>query len=283
MQKNRNDNKKKYRGLDDFSHALEYVDDEDIENAVKSGEPLRTEIIMAMGQSYNEKYLPNLYKTLYDEKFIRRQDVRLSIMMINGKKGLAELKKNWLSLDDPDGTSSEKAVCEAIIMRIGKGVYYMLEQLLSGDTRDVLKFCIDAYNGWGYRLDTDDIRLRHGVIRAIIDKSIKWHKKPDPQDVRDWLELCYDDLGFSAVEYSDALSEISDGLSADIVQMVKDTVERRRASTEIKRTIAKMTTGMRREYALEILSFLKDRVCGCAKSEFRRALKFFEITEDDLV
>ena len=50
MQKNRNDNKKKYRGLDDFSHALEYVDDEDIENAVKSGEPLRTEIIMAMGQ-----------------------------------------------------------------------------------------------------------------------------------------------------------------------------------------------------------------------------------------
>ena len=80
--------------------------------------------------------------------------------------------------------------------------------------------------------------------------------------MRDWLELCYDDLGFSAVEYSDALSEISDGLSADIVQMVKDTVERRRASTEIKRTIAKMTTGMRREYALEILSFLKDRVCG---------------------
>ncbi len=94
MQKNRNDNKKKYRGLDDFSHALKYVDDEDIENAVKSGEPLRTEIIMAMGQSYNEKYLPDLYKALYDEKFIRRQDARLSIMMINGKKGLAELKKN---------------------------------------------------------------------------------------------------------------------------------------------------------------------------------------------
>ncbi len=47
-----------------------------------------------MGQSYNEKYLPDLYKALYDEKFIRRQDVRLSIMMINGKKGLAELKKN---------------------------------------------------------------------------------------------------------------------------------------------------------------------------------------------
>lgn len=101
--------------------------------------------------------------------------------------------------------------------------------------------------------------------------------------MKDWLELCYDDLGFSAVEYSDALSEISDGLSADIVQMVKDTVERRRASTEIKRMMAKMTTGMRREYALEILSFLKDRVCGCAKSEFRRALKFFKITEDDLI
>ena len=94
MQKNRNDNKKKYRGLDYFSHALEYVDDEDIENAVKSGEPLRTEIIMAMGQSYNEIYLPDLYKALYDEKFIRRQDARLSIMTINGKKGFAELKKN---------------------------------------------------------------------------------------------------------------------------------------------------------------------------------------------
>ncbi len=283
MQKNRNDNKKKYRGLDDFSHALKYVDDEDIENAVKSGEPLRTEIIMAMGQTYDEKYLPNLYKALYDENHVRRQDARLSIMTINGKKGFAELKKNWLSLEDPDGTSSEKAVCEAIIMRIEKGVDYMLAQLLSDDTRDALKFCIAAYNGWGYRLDSDDIRLRHGVIRAIIDKSIKWHEKPDSLDVRDWLESCYDDLGFSAVEYPSALSEISDGLSADIVQMVKDTVERRRASTEIKRMMAKMTTGMRREYALEILSFLKGRVCGCAKSEFRRALKFFKITEDDLI
>ncbi len=94
MQSDRRNDKKKYRGLDDFSHALKYVDDEDIENAVKSGEPLRTEIIMVMGQSYNEKYLPDLYKALYDEKFIRRQDARLSIMMINGKKGLAELKKN---------------------------------------------------------------------------------------------------------------------------------------------------------------------------------------------
>ncbi len=283
MSNNSQNNQKKYCVLDDFSHACKYVDDEDIENAVKSGEPLRTEIIMAMGQTYDEKYLPNLYKALYDENHVRREDARRSIMMINGKKGLAELKKSWLSIDDPDGTSVEKAGCEAIILRIEKGVDYLLELLLSDDARDALKFCVDSYNGWGYRFDTDDVKLRHGVIRAIIDKSIKWHKKPDPQDVKDWLTLCYDDLGYSAVKYSDALSRISDELSDDIVQLVKDTVERHRATIDLKQSMIKMTTGMRREYALEILAFLKGRVTGCAKSEFKRALKFFNITEDALI
>lgn len=282
MQNNSQNNKKKYCVLDDFSHACVYVDDDDIENAVKSGEPLRTEIIMAMGQSYDEKYLPHLYMALYGETSTRRQDARLSIMMINGKKGLAELKKNWRSLDDPDGTSSEKAVCEAIIMRIEKGVDYLLEQLFSDGARDILKFCLAAYSGWGYRLDTDDVKLRHGIIRAIIDKSIKWSKKPDSQDVKEYLEICFDDLGFST-ERSNALGEISDELSAAIVETIKDTVERRMASTYIRGLMAKMSTGMRREYALEILAFLKGRVSGWAKSEFRRAMKFFKITEDDLI
>lgn len=57
MQKNRNDNKKKYRGLDDFSHALEYVDDEDIENAVKSGEPFTHRNYYGNGAKLQRKIL----------------------------------------------------------------------------------------------------------------------------------------------------------------------------------------------------------------------------------
>ncbi len=56
------------------NNAFCTVTDADIENAVKSGEPLPRAIIQAMGRSHDDKYLEYMYPILYHDVNYMRQD-----------------------------------------------------------------------------------------------------------------------------------------------------------------------------------------------------------------
>ena len=81
------------------NNAFCTVTDADIEEAVKSGEPLPRAIIQAMGRSHDDKYLEYMYPILYHEVNFMRMDAAQSIINLNGRKGLDALKEKERSID----------------------------------------------------------------------------------------------------------------------------------------------------------------------------------------
>ena len=62
-----------YRVLNEYN-GLVVVSDEDIEENIKSEQPLKRATVQAMGKFHNQKYLPLLYPVLYHENVWMRLD-----------------------------------------------------------------------------------------------------------------------------------------------------------------------------------------------------------------
>lgn len=81
------------------NNAVCKVADTDIEEAIKSGEPLPRSIVQAMGKTHDDKYLEYMYPILYHEVNFMRMDAAQSIINLNGRKGLDALKEKERSID----------------------------------------------------------------------------------------------------------------------------------------------------------------------------------------
>lgn len=265
------------------NNAVCTVTDADIEEAVKSGEPLPRAIVMAMGKTHDDKYLEYMYPILYHDVNYMRMDAAQSIFNLNGRKGLDALKKKELSIDSSafEEFPSEKAVLIAMIIRIEEGTEGILRYFRSEDGLDIVKYCLLSYYSSGYDYKEEDIRLISIVLREFIDKKLRRVKKAPRED---WIEFVYfalDSLWVAALE-TEILTMMSDEASREVVDVFHQILVSK-ATNDMKELMSEISIGMKRDYALDILRSLKGKTGGGdARRAYKKALKHFNITEEEL-
>ncbi|MDE6458072.1 MAG: hypothetical protein K2L31_05660 [Muribaculum sp.] len=265
------------------NNAVCTVTDVDIDEAVKSGEPLPRAIVQAMGKTHDDKYLEYMYPILYHDVNYMRMDAAQSIFNLNGHRGLDALKEKEHSLDSStfDKLPCEKAVLVAMIIRIEDGTEGILRYFRSEDGLDIVKYCLLSYYSSGYDYKEDDIRLISIVLKEFIDKKLKRVKKVSRED---WIEFVYfalDSLLIAALE-TDILMRISDETSEELVNVFQQVLDCK-ATNDMKELMSDISKSMKHDYALDILRSLKGKTGGGdARRAYKKALKHFNITEEEL-
>jgi hypothetical protein len=265
------------------NNAFCTVTDADIEEAVKSGEPLPRAIVQAMGKTHDDKYLEYMYPILYHEVNYMRLDAAQGIINLNGRKGLNVLKEKERSIDSStfDEFPSEKAVLMAMIIRIEEGPEGILRYFRSEDGVDLVKYCLLCYYSSGYDYKEEDIRLISVMLREFIDKKLKRVKKVHREY---WIEFIYCALDslWVAVQETDILTRMSDEASRELVDVFQQILISK-ATNDMKELMSDISKGMKRDYAIEVLRSLKGKTGGGnARRAYKKALKHFNITEEEL-
>ena len=259
------------------------VTDADIEEAVKSGEPLSRAIVQAMGKTHDEKYLEYLYPVLYHEVNYMRMDAAQSIFNLNGRKGLAALKENECSISPSDFENEpcQKAVLVAMIIRIEEGTEGILRYFRSEEGLDIVKYCLLCYYSSGYNFKEEDVRLISVILREFLDKKLKRIKKVRREDWNEFVYFALDSL-LIAAEETGVLSHMSEGASKELADVFQQILACK-ATNDIKELMADIAKGMKHDCALEVLRSLKGRTGGGdARRAYRKALKHWNLTEEKL-
>ena len=265
------------------NNAVCTVTDVDIDEAVKSDEPLPRAVVQAMGKTHDDKYLEYMYPILYHDVNYMRMDAAQSIFNLNGHRGLDALKEKERSLDSStfDKLPCEKAVLVAMIIRIEDGTEGILRYFRSEDGLDIVKYCLLSYYSSGYDYKEEDIRLISIVLKEFIDKKLKRVKKVSRED---WIEFVYfalDSLLIAALE-TDILMRISDETSEELVNVFQQVLDCK-ATNDMKELMSDISKSMKHDYALDILRSLKGKTGGGdARRAYKKALKHFNITEEEV-
>lgn len=272
----------KYKVLND-NNAATIVDDTDIEESIKSGQTLPRKIVQAMGRTHDEKYLEYLYPVLYHEVNYMRLDAAQSIINLNGRKGLEALKEKERSIapSDFEHEPCQKAVFLAMIIRIEEGTEGILRYFRSEEGLDIVKYCLLSYYSSGYDFKEEDIRLISTILKEFLDKKLKRIKKVSREDWSEFVYFALDSLLIATLE-TDILMQMSDETSKKLVEILQNILTFR-VSNDTKEYIADITKGLKQEYALEVLRSLKGKTGGGdARRAYKKALKFWNITEEEL-
>lgn len=265
------------------NNAVCTVTDADIERAVRSGEPLPRAIVLGMGKTHDDKYLEYMYPVLCHEANYMRLDAAQGIINLNGRKGLEALKERERSIDPSgfDEFPSEKAVLMAMIIRIEEGPEGILRYFRSEDGLDIVKYCLLSYYSSGYDYREEDIRLISVVLSEFVDKKLGRVKKVSRED---WIEFVYfalDSLLVAAIE-TGVLTQMSDEASRELVGVFQRILACK-ATNDMKELMADISSSMKRDYALEVLRSLRGKTGGgAARRAYKKALKHFDTTEEEL-
>lgn len=262
-------------------HGFVTVEDSDIEDYINSGEEIRQEIIQAMGKSHREEYLKYLYPVLYHEEDYMRRDAAWAIFNLNGKKSLPELKKREAMIEEEDlqREPSEKGMLKAMILRIEEGIEATKSYFLS-DGYSIIKYDIHACYGSGYPYQEEDIELLCFLLEHTINKSADWIRKLSRTDYSEMIYFTLESIAYAGAEMN-LLCKLTDVLSERICALCENLMAQR-INNDTKELIAQISQYMKEEYAKRILRLLKDHVKGDAKRAYKKALKKWQIEEEEL-
>lgn len=267
-----------YKVLDDCNVLVEIVD-EDIENAVAENK-VTYEIMQAMGASHREEYMKYIIPFLEGEYFYIRRQALQAVLNLNSKLGLEAVKQRCeqYSLEDEDPWN--KVLFIVAVIMIEEGTEGMRKYFYSegGDSR--VKDSIGTFYRRGYQFTEADIELLCDYLESYIEKSFDWIKKMSKSDWKESVYFAFESFIYAGTETS-VLSEISDELSTRICQICENAIEVK-FGEDTNDAMAITSQYMRSEYAIRILRALKGKVKGSAKTEFKKSLKKWNITEEEL-
>ena len=271
----------KYGVLNEYN-AFVVVSDEDIEENIKSGQPLKCPTVQAMGKSHNQKYLPLLYPVLYHENVWMRLDAARSILFLNGKEGLNQLKKRERSIGEEgfQAEPCEKAVLEAMILRIEEGKEGVIQYFLSEKGLEIEKICILAYYRSGYPFLEEDIELICEILEIFMKKDALWIQKLSKSDYKEFIYESIDGLWVASKE-SEVMKQMNPALGEKLVLVFKELMSQK-PSSDIKKMMAKISIGVEERSGKEILRILRGQVSGEARQAYKKALKYWNLTEEIL-
>lgn len=264
------------------NNAAVWIEDKDIDAYIFSGEKIRREIVQAMGKTHREEYLQYLYPALYHEQFEIRSDAAQSIFNINGNMGLMELKKREEMLDESEleCEPSEKAMLQAMILRVEGGPEAVEKYFLSDDGYEIVKYDTPFCYRSGYGFKEADIEILCFVLEQCQRKSAKWLKELSKTDYNEMIYFTLESIWLAGKEMN-ILKEINSGLSERIYIVSKALLEQG-ISADCKELIARISLYIDRVHALKILLLLKGNVKGSARRIYKKSLVFWDVEEDEL-
>lgn len=271
----------KYWVLDE-DNVYKEIDDSAIEEYINNGGEIKREIVQAMGQSHREEYLKYLYPVLNHPQYDMRSDAAQGIFNLNGKKGLQKLKAREAVLDESEfmDIPSEKGVLRAMILRIEEGIDGVKKYFLSDDGYEIVKYDIPFCYRSGYNFKEEDVELLCFILENAVKKSVKWIKDLEKEDYNELIYFTLESV-WMAGEETGILKGLSDDLSERILIIFKTLIDKR-VNNDTKEIIAETAKYMKRDYAISILQLLKNKVSGDAKREYKKALKYWGIGEEEL-
>lgn len=270
-----------YKVLDKYNTYVT-VEDSDIEDYINSGKEIRREIVQAMGRSHKEEYLQYLYPVLYHAIAYMRRDAAKAIFNLNGKKGLVELKKREAMIDDDEleYEPSEKALLRARILRLEGGIEGTKAYFLSEEGYEIVKYDIHACYDIGYPFQQEDIELLCFLLEHSINKSTSWLRKLSRTDYVLMIDCILQSISYAGVDV-DLLNKLDNSLSERICNLCENLLETG-MSGDSKKSAIEISKYMKEDYAKRLLRLLKDNVKGDAKRAYKKALKKWQIDEEEL-
>lgn len=270
-----------YRVLDE-NNACKKIDDSDIIAYVDTGGEIKREIVQAMGKSHREEYLKYLYPVLNHSQYYMRLDAAQGIFNLNGKKGLQKLIERENLLDESEfmDIPSEKGVLRAMILRIEEGIDGVKNYFLSDEGYEIVKYDTPFSYRSGYNFKEDDVELLCFVLENSINKSISWIKKLNKIDYNELIYFTLESIMLAGRE-TNVLKELNNDLSDRIFEIFRMLIDKK-TNNDNKELIAETSKYMKKEYAIRILQLLKNKVSGDAKREYKKALKYWEMEEEEL-
>jgi len=265
-----------YKVLDDCN-VIEIVTDEDIEKAIADNQ-VNYMIMQAMGQSHREEYMKYILPFLDGEYFYIRRAAIQAILNVNGRMGLDAMKRKaeQYSLEDKDPWN--KVLLLVAIMIVEEGTEGLKKYFSSEEGDYRIKDTILTFYGSGYQFTQADVELICFYLESYFDNSYDWINKLKKTEKKESMYFAFDSF-LCAGRDADILAGISDDLSITICNLCEKAIENR---IDANYAIAITSQYMHKEYAIRILQALKGKVKGSAKTEYKKSLKKWEISEESL-
>ncbi|MFG6322908.1 MAG: HEAT repeat domain-containing protein [Lachnospiraceae bacterium] len=270
-----------YKVLSEINVYHELSDD-DIKSAVEKNE-VTYPVMQAMGQSHREEYMKYILPFLDDDRFMVRRAAIQSILNINGEMALDTLKERERRYDisELDKACSDKILLIVAILHIEKSISELKKYFESEETPVCVKEIILTYYRTGYMYSESDIELIVYCLKAFADNNFEWIKKMKTTNRKARIISAVDSLGCSGSAENSVLAKISDQLSNELCELYEQILEKK-LGNDLMFGMACTAQGMRKEYALRILKLIKNKVKGGSRKEFKKALKKWDISEEDL-
>lgn len=265
-----------YKVLDDCN-VIEIVTDEDIEKAIADNQ-VNYMIMQAMGQSHREEYMKYILPFLDGEYFYIRRAAIQAILNVNGRMGLDAMKRKaeQYSLEDKDPWN--KVLLLVAIMMVEEGAEGLRKYFSSEEGDYRIKDSMLTFYRRGYQFTQTDVELICFYLESYFNNSYDWIKKMKKTEKKESMFFAFDSVLYAGRE-ANILIEISDELSSTICKLCEKAIENR---IDANYAIAITSQYMRKEYAIRILQALKGKVKGKAKTEYKKSLKKWEISEESL-
>ena len=136
------------------------------------------------------------------------------------------------------------------------------------------------YKIQGYNYKEDDVELLCFVLENSINKSTNWIKKLDRSDYNELIYFALESIMLAGEEMN-VLKELNNDLSDRIFEIFRMLIDKK-TNNDNKELIAETTKYMKKDDAIRILQLLKNKVSGDAKREYKKALKYWEMGEEEL-
>lgn len=270
-----------YRVLDAHNSYIK-IDDSAIAEYINNGGEIKREIVQAMGKSHREEYLEYLYPVLNHSQYYMRSDAAWGIFNLNGERGVQKLKERESMLDESAfmDLPSEKGLLRAMILRIEEGIDGVKKYFLSDEGYEIVKYDTSFCYGSGYNFKEEDIELLCFVLENSINKSTNWIKKLDRSDYNELIYFTLESIMLAGRE-TNVLKELNNDLSDRIFEIFRMLIDKK-TNNDNKELIAETSKYTKKDDAIRILQLLKNKVSGDAKREYKKALKYWEMGEEEL-
>lgn len=269
-----------YRVLNEINVVCDLSDD-DIRNAVENNN-VTYPVMQAMGQSHREEYVKYVLPFLDNERYMVRRAAVQSILNINGRLALDELKERERRYDisELDQYCSDRLLLTVAILHIEKSIPELKEYFVSEEPHARVKAHLLTFYDRGYPYSESDIDLIVYCLRAFVDNNFGWIKRMNITDRRGRIFGATDALGHAGMAENSVLGKISGNLGDEICALYEQQHEMKLGSNVFGMVCT--AQGMQKEYALRILKAIKNKVKGESRKIFKKVLEKWDISIADL-
>lgn len=247
--------------------------DEAFENV---NEPLKVEIITAMGRTRKDIYLNRLYEALsYDNKKARHLAIK-SILSLSNQQSVMVLKDRLKKIDKEEN-ESEFYFMEAAIMLLEKGAEEVKKFFMDPKEDGYIKQELIYTYSSGYPFVEQDLVFIIDLLENYIGKSQKWIQKLSHDEFEDVIIKGLEAI-WTIMEETTLLNDLDEISYKKLLDVCKQ-IFSLRIDTYAKEIIAIFARGLSVTRAYELLAPIINTARGEVKKELKATIKLLEKRE----